>query len=710
MAQLQLVCIRGVGKDPDVGRDSYGLRADAVDVDTQSTADIVPVLPEDLVPESDDAKIEELAAAPAAAAAVPEPEVAEAVKEEAAGGTDWNNTPANGWTSAEAPAGAENGAAAAKPEPDAKPESESGVLGSAPPAAPAVVEKGPMQVYNYYMVKVPRPVDKQGKTDISSAEQQLQDKTDARDAHNRIVQAARVKRNEAYDKWKAARQVERDCLNLVKKKYEEIKPLRESLKKMKEAGRAVQQKSREMPTSEEELDRRIGALEWTIQHESIPLKEEKQLMRDIKALQSSRETVRANAAMFAQVHECLGQRKDLESALKPLEAEYKQLDLELKNAAKVTEQADKEFEVVEAALNAVQEKLQLANDKRNEAYVLKRSLKDQEYLKMTDFYNNKREIQEAKLMAIQPNNRKAVEDYCSAQVDRVLEMWNTNAEFRKNYVKDNEWSTARRLGGLDGRSLGPDEARPILSSQGDGGHSAGFGAQQNGARGGASVKESAPAKSEVVREVIKEVVAEEKPMPKRESARAAAAAASPVVVEPVKSKEVLEKEAADMKEQRRVVEMAKAKEAEDRKKRMAERAEAKAKVRELKEAEKREKEKEKKARKKAMAVTPTESDGLSDSTPAADTAESVVPEPQEAVPEEVKVSSRQRKRGLTNVQKQAAKLARATGPTPPLRAKKQKYFGLSLPVLLAAGVGVAILLLVVYFLVSRGSVQEGARV
>lgn len=691
-----------------------------------ATVDLEPVLPEDLVPESDHGKVEEGTAGEGdEAAAIPEPEVgaSKAGKEEAVASSDWNNAPVNGdlsgWTSVEAPAGAENGAAQVQSDaPPAAAAPESGVLGSGPSAAaPAVVEKGPMQVYNFYMVKVPRPADKQGKTEISSAEQQLQDKTDARDAHNRTVQAARVKRNEAFEKRKAARDVERGWLDLVKKKYSEVKPLRDSLKKMREAGRSVQQKSRDMPASEEELDRRIGGLEWRIQHESIPLKEEKQLMRDIKQLQSLRETVRANAAMFAQVHEVLGQREEVENALKPLEAEYRQLDLELQNAAKMTEQADKEYEQMDAALNAVQEKLQLANDKRQEAYVLRRSLKDQEYLKMTDFYNNKREIQEAKMMAIQANSRKAVEELCSAQVDRMLEMWSSNEEFRKNYVKDNEWSTARRLGGLDGRSLGPDEARPIL---GDGGHSAGPGAQQNGGQAGVSAKESASARAEKAetKEATKEVVTtatptptptavvEEKPTVKREAGRAAAASA-PVVVEEVKSKEEVEREAAEMKEQRRITEMAKAKEAEERKRRIAERAQAKAQAWAQKEAERKEKEKEKKARKKAAAVMPTESDGLSDSGPAvADTTSESAADStgsQEAVLEEVKVSSRQRKRGVTNSQKQAAKIARANGPMPPVRAKQQKVLGLSVPVLVGAGVGVAMLLVVMYLFVARGS-------
>lgn len=47
-----------------------------------------------------------------------------------------------------------------------------------------------------------------------------------------------------------------------------------------------------------------------------------------------------------------------------------------------------------------------------------------------------------------------------------MDMWNKDDEFRKEYVKCNVRSTVRRLGTLDGRSLGPDEEPPMLTSYG----------------------------------------------------------------------------------------------------------------------------------------------------------------------------------------------------------------------------------------------------
>lgn len=43
-----------------------------------------------------------------------------------------------------------------------------------------------------------------------------------------------------------------------------------------------------------------------------------------------------------------------------------------------------------------------------------------------------------------------------------MELWNTNDDFRNEYMRCNTVSTLRRLRTLDGRSLGPDEEPPVL--------------------------------------------------------------------------------------------------------------------------------------------------------------------------------------------------------------------------------------------------------
>lgn len=60
----------------------------------------------------------------------------------------------------------------------------------------------------------------------------------------------------------------------------------------------------------------IHSLQYRIQHESIPLTEEKQIIREIKQLEGTREKVIANAAMRAKIQDSLGQKEAIQDQVK----------------------------------------------------------------------------------------------------------------------------------------------------------------------------------------------------------------------------------------------------------------------------------------------------------------------------------------------------------------------------------------------------------
>lgn len=53
-----------------------------------------------------------------------------------------------------------------------------------------------------------------------------------------------------------------------------------------------------------------------MQHESIPLAEEKQILREIKQLEATREKVIAGAAMRAKIQDSLGQKEAIQDQVK----------------------------------------------------------------------------------------------------------------------------------------------------------------------------------------------------------------------------------------------------------------------------------------------------------------------------------------------------------------------------------------------------------
>lgn len=191
-----------------------------------------------------------------------------------------------------------------------------------------------------------------------------------------------------------------------------------------------------------------------------------------------------------------------------------------------------------------------------------------------------------------------------------MELWNKNDDFRKEYVRCNNRSTLRRLRTSDGRSLGPDEEPPIIPDI--------VRATKDNLATVVSTPEQAKRVAPVESEKPDDKSAKKVGQPKIEIAKIkkpvkpALSEISPAtasgrneiedekVEEPKLTKEEeevarkaeeLRKEeaAARLREQRRLEEKAKAKEAQERKKRIAEKAQARAAIRAQKEAEEKEK-------------------------------------------------------------------------------------------------------------------------
>ena len=60
----------------------------------------------------------------------------------------------------------------------------------------------------------------------------------------------------------------------------------------------------------------IKSLHFRIQHESIPLSEEKQILREIKQLEGTREKVIAQDAMRAKIQDLLGEKEVIQDQVK----------------------------------------------------------------------------------------------------------------------------------------------------------------------------------------------------------------------------------------------------------------------------------------------------------------------------------------------------------------------------------------------------------
>ncbi|XP_011004824.1 PREDICTED: myosin heavy chain, fast skeletal muscle [Populus euphratica] len=542
----------------------------------------------------------------------------------------------------------------------------------------AELGKGP-----FYIIKVPRFDERNLREKVEDAKFQVEEKSKIRDAIQAQIQIIKAKRKEYEESFLDARSEEKAARDLLKAKRKEIDSVQYIINRTRNV------------LEIEEIDGRIRSMEHKIQHETLPLKEEKQFIRDIKQLKQIREQLSSNMGSQDEVQQAMDQKDQSEERLKSLRKEADALRDSLLKAEAVTEDAKKKYNDEHEKINQLLFQHRAANDIRQEAFAHLQSLRRQLYEKSKFFYKYKDDFTTATNLALK-GDKEELQRHCANQVERVMELWNNNDEFRKEYMSSNMRNTLRRLRTLDGRALGPDEQPPIIpnvvsqrvtkhnvapsapplevekpvtpveTQRIDEKSTAKLGDKKNQTvktkkqANPASLENGLPTVSG--RDQIEESRKEENKLTKEEESRQENKLTKEEVELARKIEDLRkEKEAAMLKEQRRLEEKAKAKEAMERKKRNAEKAQARALLRAQREAEQKEKEKEKKAKKKEKKKAAAED------TKDTDEVESV---PSSETPTETNESERTEK-PLT-VAKRPQKQTKAKSMPLPLRNKGKR--------------------------------------
>ncbi|MCO5590609.1 hypothetical protein L7F22_044580 [Adiantum nelumboides] len=197
-------------------------------------------------------------------------------------------------------------------------------------------------------------------------------------------------------------------------------------------------------------------MQHRIQHESITLKEEKELLRKMKQMESTRGEVRTKSAMMSYTEEG-SSAEEIQSQVELLQKDIKLVRKDHKVARHESDELDKKLNAVIAEVKALSEQLSEANELQQNAFSALRKLQMQEKLKNDAFYQSRRDAVAVRELAAQKNVEE-VRQLCMKKVEDFMDIWNRDAEFRVEYIKNNEQSTARRLGTLDGRALGEGES------------------------------------------------------------------------------------------------------------------------------------------------------------------------------------------------------------------------------------------------------------
>ncbi|KAK7401818.1 hypothetical protein VNO78_13610 [Psophocarpus tetragonolobus] len=509
----------------------------------------------------------------------------------------------------------------------------------------------PKQIHSFYFVRW-RPYDDPTiKSKVDQLDKEISKKNQARFQVTEALKAKRSERAELISQIKALRGDSRQFQSIVDEKIKEIEPLQQALGKLRNANNAGQGG---LCSSEEELNAVIHSLQYRIQHESIPLSEEKQLLREIKQLEGTREKVVANAAMRAKLQESMGQKEAIQDQVKLIGGDLDGVKKERQAIRSKIKQIDDVLKTIDKDIQSLQDELTVVSQKRDKAFESMQHLRKQREEGNSYFYQSRTVLNKARDLAAK-KYINALDEVSQTEVEKFMALWNGDKAFRNDYEKRILASLDMRQLSRDGRMRNPDE-KPLL-------------------------EEPKPAEPEAIPKTV--------PKPPKEEPKPSPQGTLPVQKESknkgrdLKSKpdnnkdlaetdeyefenpqkEALAKEPevdlAKLKEMKREEEIAKAKQALERKKKLAEKSAAKAAIRAQKEAEKKLKDREKKAKKKASgatAVTNPEDEPKDDVVEAGEP-EQIIDDVQalapvkEKVQKETGIRSRSRARGPESIPK-----------------------------------------------------------
>ncbi|MBA0776870.1 hypothetical protein Gotri_011812, partial [Gossypium trilobum] len=259
-----------------------------------------------------------------------------------------------------------------------------------------------------YMIRVPRNNDESLKVKIRLAQIKVDENSRIRDGIRNDMHSTRVTCKEYGNDFNAAVSQERKARDLHRSKCREIESMQSVL-------------------DIEDTDVKIRNMEWAIQHETLPLKDEKKFIRDIKQLKQTREKLSSTTSRQDENQQGL----DLKERLKSLKKEADQLKANLKNTELITKAAKRKYYEETEKLSELQYQFKAANDIQQEAYAQLQCLKKQSHEKSKHFWQYKDDLNKANELASK-GDKVTLQNFCINQVEKLWTYGITMMNSEKN--------------------------------------------------------------------------------------------------------------------------------------------------------------------------------------------------------------------------------------------------------------------------------------
>lgn len=230
-----------------------------------------------------------------------------------------------------------------------------------------------------------------------------------------------------------------ECLKEAKarvyEKKEALKPYRDQTAETRKARTALNDSKRGLAVSTEaQLNQLIRDLTFRLEHETIPLSEEKAIAKELTQLEASRSRVRQLEAKNAAFNEQISQQNLSPTDKAHLEKELK----ELKSEQEICEKMHKELKAVEEELNEEIEKasqeMKIVVAKKNNWYKKLSTARGQrkeakaKFQENRDFSNQIREL-------VQKGSIEEAQFRCYEQTNEFMKEFVSNDEFKEEYLR-----------------------------------------------------------------------------------------------------------------------------------------------------------------------------------------------------------------------------------------------------------------------------------
>ncbi|KAK8622723.1 hypothetical protein V6N13_117627 [Hibiscus sabdariffa] len=312
------------------------------------------------------------------------------------------------------------------------------------------------QIHSFYFVRYRLYDHPEIKAKIDQADKELQKWNRTRFKITDELKATRADRAELLSQVRALNVDFDQFKEILGEKRKEIEPLQQALGKLRTNNYAFGG----LCSSEEELNAVIHCLQYRIQHESIPLAEEKQLLREIKRLEGTRETVVANAAMRAKIQDSMGQKEAIQDQVKLMGVDLNGVRKEQHAVQSKKKLIKDKLNATEKRIDILQEELKHVTEKRDKAYETIQELRKRRDEENAYFFQSRSLLNKAKIVAAK-KDIKALEELAAVEAEKFMALWNGDKAFRDDYEKRILTSLDSRQLSRDGRIRNPDE-KPLI--------------------------------------------------------------------------------------------------------------------------------------------------------------------------------------------------------------------------------------------------------